>query len=181
LPSTPPTATRTTCAAWLRLSEGAYQPAAATSRPRSRHPGSFGNPHLGTAGGDLAALYYAGVAYQKMGDDAARSARSRASSTCARQLADRQQGRAVAVRWQAENFRARAQARLGLPASEPARLPGGDESTYFVQTPACTPWRGGATSAQELARGEALGSESGAMCSTTPTSSRSWATGSSSA
>lgn len=144
---------------WLYLSEGSYRPAATDLEAAFKNtPRSFGNPHLGTAGGDLAALYYAGVVYQKLGDDAeAERAFTHLVDLC-RQLVDRQAGRAAAVRWQAENFRARAQARLGLPASEPAHLPGGDESTYFVQSARLHAVEGRRDQAlKELAQGEALG------------------------
>lgn len=144
---------------WLHLAEGDYRSAASDLEAAFRNtPGSFGDPHLGTAGGDLAALYYAGVAYQKLGDDAAaQRALTRLVDLC-RRLVDQPEGRGEAVRWQAENFRARAQARLGLPAAEPPRLPGGDESTYFVQTARLHAVQGRHDLAlKELAQGQALG------------------------
>lgn len=143
---------------WLRLAEGAYGPAASDLEAAFKNtPGAFGNPHLGTAGGDLAALYYAGVAYQKLGEDAAAEVVfTRLIDTC-RRLVERPQGRGEAARWQATNFRARAQARLGLAAKEPARLPG-DESTYFVQTARLHAVQGREEDAlRELAKGLALG------------------------
>jgi hypothetical protein len=142
----------------MRLAEGEYGAAASDLEAAFRNtPGAFGNPHLGTAGGDLAALYYAGVAYQMQGEDAAAEvAFTRLIDHC-RRLVERPQGRGEAARWQATNFRARAQARLGLPVDDPGRLPG-DESTYFVQTARLHAVQGrGNQALRELAKGLELG------------------------
>ena len=143
---------------WLRLADGTYEFAASDFEAAFKQtPGGFGNPHLGTVGGDLAALYYAGVAYQKLGNgDAAQTAFTRLIEHC-RRLRSQPPGRGEAALWQAANFAARAEARLGGIANEPAHLPG-DESTYLVQTARLHAVQGRRDLAlHELARGLALG------------------------
>jgi hypothetical protein len=97
------------------------------------------------------------VAYQKLGNgDAAQTTFTRLIEHC-RRLRDQPQGRGEAAAWQAANFAARAKARLGGIAAEPARLPG-DESTYLVQTARLHAVQGrGDLALRELAQGLALG------------------------
>jgi DNA-binding winged helix-turn-helix (wHTH) protein/tetratricopeptide (TPR) repeat protein/TolB-like protein len=118
---------------WLRLADGhAAEAAERLLLAFERTPRAFGYPHVGVVGGDLAALYYAGVAWDKAGEPGrAHAAFTRLVEHC-RGLEARL-GEASSARWQAENFLARAEARLGRPVAEPARL-AGDDTTYFVQT-----------------------------------------------
>jgi hypothetical protein len=107
--------------------------------------------------GDLAALYYAGVAYLRAGlATEAISAFERVSDLCRRLLASRQQlGEAGA--WQAESFLARAEARLGVSVDEPQLLKG-DDSTYLVQSARLHAVQGRRELAlSQLARGLGLG------------------------
>lgn len=54
---------------WLRFARQDYSGAAASLEAAfERTPPAFGYPYLGQVGGDLAALYYAGVALQKLGE-----------------------------------------------------------------------------------------------------------------
>ena len=119
---------------WLRLAAGDPQGAAKHLEAAfERTPASFGHPHYGTVSGDLAALYYSGVAYLRAGlADEAIAAFERLSEVC-RSLIARRNELGEAGAWQAENFLARAQARLGLSVTEPHRL-AGDDSTYLVQS-----------------------------------------------
>jgi tetratricopeptide (TPR) repeat protein/TolB-like protein len=120
---------------WLRLARRDYASAAsALETAFERTAPAFGYAHVGTAGGDLAALYYAGVAYQKLGrKDRAEGVLRRLMEHCQRIQASGGGEKGDAARWQAANFLARAAARLGVPAPEPGRLQG-DDTTYFVQS-----------------------------------------------
>jgi tetratricopeptide (TPR) repeat protein len=143
---------------WILLASGDPQAAARHFEAAfERTPVSFGHPHTGTVSGDLAALYYAGVAYLRAGlATEAISAFERLSDLCHRLLASRQQlGEAGA--WQAESFLARAEARLGVSVDEP-RLLKGDDSTYLVQSARLHAVQGRRELAlSQLARGLALG------------------------
>jgi tetratricopeptide (TPR) repeat protein len=119
---------------WLRLAAGDYTAAASSLETAfQKTPRSFGNPHQGNVDGDVAALYYAGVAYQKLG-------RKAEAAEAFRRLLERcrkpSEGGALSPdsqQWQAQNYVARADARLGLTAEEPPRL-SEDDTTYFVQS-----------------------------------------------
>jgi tetratricopeptide (TPR) repeat protein/TolB-like protein len=107
---------------WLRLTAGNYDGAASDLRGASeRTPIGFGSPDTGVIKGDLAALYYEGVAHQKAGRPAAAHAVWRELIARARDA-----GRGVAVnpvvRWQADYLVAIGSARLGLPVTMPDRL-----------------------------------------------------------
>jgi tetratricopeptide (TPR) repeat protein len=143
---------------WLRLTGGdALGAAKQLEAAFERTPASFGHPHMGTVSGDLAALYYSGVAYLKAGlADEAIVAFERVSEVC-RNLLARRHELGEAGTWQAENFLARARARLGLSVAEPHKL-AGDESTYLVQSARLHAVQGNRTLAlRQLGQGLALG------------------------
>jgi len=144
---------------WLQMARRNHRAAAASLETAfERTPRTFGSPHQGLVGGDLAALYYAGVAYQKAGQhERALRVLQRVIEAC-RRLQQSAEGDAKgAAEWQAANFLARASARLGLPAPEPPRLQG-DDTTYFVQTARLHAVQGKRDLALgELAQGLALG------------------------
>jgi DNA-binding winged helix-turn-helix (wHTH) protein/tetratricopeptide (TPR) repeat protein/TolB-like protein len=144
---------------WIRLAAGDYEPAAESLEAAYRKtPAQFGRAHQGLFGGDLAALYYAGVAYLKAGraDRAARTFR-RVVDHCQRVEHTLKDQAGSAARWQAANFMGRARARLGDAAPEPPRLVD-DDTTYFVQSARLHAVRGQSDLAlSELAQGLALG------------------------
>ena len=144
---------------WLRLAERDYRAAAdSLLRAFERTPSQFGNPHLGTANGDLAALYYSGVARLGLGDrEGARAVFERLLALCRRlEQASAEKG-GEAGPWQAASYHARAAARLGQPAPEPPRLQG-DDTTFFVQSARLHAVQGRQEQAlRELAQGLALG------------------------
>jgi tetratricopeptide (TPR) repeat protein len=120
---------------WMRVAQKDYTSGAASlERAFETTPPQFGRVHQGMLGGDIAALYYAGVAWQKAGQhDRAKSAFARMIEHCRRLVRQTDDETGPAARWQAANFIGRAQARLGAAAPEPPRLPE-DDSTYFVQS-----------------------------------------------
>ncbi len=135
---------------WLQLAAGAHAAAARSlATAFEKTPPDFGNPYQGLVNGDLAALYYAGVAWQKAGRrQEAQAAFERLIESC-RVFESQAPHTRSAAAWQAANFRARAAARLGRAAPEPQRLEG-DDTTWYVQ--------GRRQQAlEELARGLALG------------------------
>lgn len=143
---------------WLALAQGQWREAAeALERAFERTPRSFGNPYQGVAGADLAALYYAAVARQKLGETrAAAKSFGRLAETC-RKVLDQATSEDVAARWQARSFLARAAARQKAPVTEPPRLEG-DDATYFVQTARLHALQGRREHAlRELAQGLSLG------------------------
>ncbi len=118
---------------WLLLRRSQWEAAATSLEAAFQHtaPG-FGSAHHGLFSGDVPALYYAGVARQKLGQArAAAAALRRVQAICRASLATPETP--ALVRWQAENFLARAAARLGEAVPEPSRLPG-DEGTDHVQS-----------------------------------------------
>jgi DNA-binding winged helix-turn-helix (wHTH) protein/tetratricopeptide (TPR) repeat protein/TolB-like protein len=143
---------------WLAL--GANQLGQAASdleRAFERTPRHFGNPYQGVVGGDLAALYYAGVVRKKQGALAeSRADFARLADAC-RKVQLHTSADDVAGRWQAESFLARVAARQGGPVQEPSRLQG-DDATYFVQSARLHALEGQRERAlRELAQGLALG------------------------
>ena len=145
--------------AWLRLAAGESAAAAADFETAwEKTPRAFGAPHQGLVQGDLAALYYAGVAWAKAGQGARSKATfERLLAQC--QLIETQPGAdpAGSPFWQAANFRARALARLGRAVVEPPRLQG-DDTTYYVQSARLSAVEGrGPQALQALAQGLALG------------------------
>lgn len=144
---------------WLRLAGGQPAEAAADFEAAwDRTPRAFGAPHQGLVQGDLAALYYAGVAREKAGQKArARATYERLLAQC--RLIEAQPGAdpAESPFWQAASFRARALARLGRAVIEPPRLKG-DDTTYFVQSARLLAVSGqGRPALEALSRGLALG------------------------
>jgi DNA-binding winged helix-turn-helix (wHTH) protein/tetratricopeptide (TPR) repeat protein/TolB-like protein len=143
---------------WLQLAAGDYADAARSLETAfEKTPPDFGNPYQGLVNGDLAALYYAGVAYQKLARPReAQATFERLIERC--RLYEQRGGQSVnAAAWQAASFRARAAARLGRPAPEPVRLQG-DDTTWYVQSARLHAVRGQREQAlRELARGLALG------------------------
>jgi DNA-binding winged helix-turn-helix (wHTH) protein/tetratricopeptide (TPR) repeat protein len=142
---------------WIRLAEKDYVRAAESLEAAyQKTPAQFGRAHQGLFGGDLAALYYAGVAYQKAGNA------ERATLTFRRVLDHCQRVEHTlkddaAARWQAANFVGRARARLGDTAPEPPRL-ADDDTTYYVQSARLHAVQGRSELAlRELAQGLALG------------------------
>ena len=118
---------------WLQMARGDL-PAAAASLATAfeRTPRSFGTPHHGLVNGDLAALYYAGVAQQKLGQKDAAARTFEALAAHCRKLQQARQSAGVAADWQVASFLSKVDARMGRPAAELPRLPG-DDLTYFVQ------------------------------------------------
>jgi hypothetical protein len=108
--------------------------------------------------GDLAALYYAGVAFQKLGRDKEASAAFERVIALSREAEARLPASlGPSMRWQASSFRARASARLGHRAVDPGRL-AGDDTTFFVQSARLHAVQGRRELAlEELAKGLALG------------------------
>jgi tetratricopeptide (TPR) repeat protein len=119
---------------WIQMAEGQSSRAAENLElAYAKTPPLYGRTYQGHLGGDLAALYYAGVAWQKAGEkERATATLERVVEHC-RKLAKIGEGPGPAALWQAANFLARAQMRLGVPASEPPRLPE-DDTTYFIQS-----------------------------------------------
>ncbi len=107
---------------WLRLTSGDDEGAAADLRLAfERTPHGFGLPETGVIRGDLAALYYAGVAQQRAGraDQAAAAWRE----LVARSREALRGGVAnPVVRWQAEYLVALGLGRLGEPVTLPGHL-----------------------------------------------------------
>jgi DNA-binding winged helix-turn-helix (wHTH) protein/tetratricopeptide (TPR) repeat protein len=124
---------------WLSLADGANAAAAADLEMAFRHTRRtlFGEAHHGFIGvdsGDLAALYYAGVAHQRLGHRArAASALRRVIETCQRVRATGQVPRGSLPEWEATYLEAIAAARLGesRPELPPLR---GDDATFFLQS-----------------------------------------------
>jgi DNA-binding winged helix-turn-helix (wHTH) protein/tetratricopeptide (TPR) repeat protein/TolB-like protein len=144
---------------WIRLAASDYGPAAESLEAAYRKtPAQFGRAHQGLLGGDLAALYYAGVAYLKAGRaDRAAQTFGRVADHCQRMEHTLKDQAGSAARWQAANFRGRARARLGGAAPEPPRL-ADDDTTYFVQSARLHAVQGQSDLAlSELAQGLALG------------------------
>jgi DNA-binding winged helix-turn-helix (wHTH) protein/tetratricopeptide (TPR) repeat protein/TolB-like protein len=143
---------------WLLLAAGEHVAAARSLEMAfDKTPPDFGNPYQGLVNGDLAALYYAGVAWQKAGRAReARAAFERLIASAGVQAPAGAHARNAAA-WQAHNFRARALARLGQKTPEPERLEG-DDTTWYVQSARLHAVQGQLQRAlDELARGLALG------------------------
>jgi adenylate cyclase len=144
---------------WLRLARGQHAAAAEDLRLAfERTPRAFGRAQHGLVNGDLAALYYSGVAWLEAGDKRqGTQVLERLIAHCQRLQKQRAGHAGPAPDWQLANFLARAHARLGRPATEPARL-AGDDTTYFVQTARLHAVQGRREQAlNELAQGLALG------------------------
>lgn len=144
---------------WLELAAGQAAGAAADFETAwEKTPRTFGAPHQGLVQGDLAALYYAGVAWAKAGQrDRSTAAFERLLTQC--RLVEAQPGAdpAASPFWQAASFRARALSRLGRTVVEPPRLQG-DDTTYFVQSARLLAVSGqGPQALKALAQGLALG------------------------
>jgi tetratricopeptide (TPR) repeat protein len=143
---------------WLALGSSQLERAAEDlERAFERTSRHFGNPYQGVVGGDLAALYYAGVVRQKQGATAeSRSDFARLADAC-RKVQQHTSADDVAGRWQAQSFLARIAARQAAPVKEPPRLEG-DDATYFVQSARLHALEGQRERAlRELAQGLALG------------------------
>jgi DNA-binding winged helix-turn-helix (wHTH) protein/tetratricopeptide (TPR) repeat protein len=144
---------------WIQMAQGDHSRAAENLETAyEKTPPQYGRTYHGHLGGDLAALYYAGVAWQKAGLPArAKAALGRVVDHCRtleRYLGDEP---GAAARWQAANFLGRARARLGRAVSEPPRLRD-DDTTYFVQSARLDALRGRKDVAlRKLAQGLALG------------------------
>jgi tetratricopeptide (TPR) repeat protein len=144
---------------WLRLAQGQHAAAAEDFRLAfERTPRAFGSAHHGLVNGDLAALYYSGVAWLEAGDrKKAGQVLERLIAHCQRLQSQRAGQAGQAPDWQLANYLARAHARLGQPVVEPARL-AGDDTTYFVQTARLHAVQGHREQAlKELSQGLALG------------------------
>lgn len=143
---------------WLLLADGRYVAAAdSLQKAFTRTPRTFGQQHQGVVGADMAALYYAGVAYQLNGEwEKGEPLLVNLIDYCReQQLLAVNDGSARA--WQIANFRARAEARLGRKVPDPPRLVG-DDTTYFVQTARLHAVQGRVQDAlRELGQGLALG------------------------
>jgi DNA-binding winged helix-turn-helix (wHTH) protein/tetratricopeptide (TPR) repeat protein/TolB-like protein len=143
---------------WLLLAESRYVAAAdSLQKAFTRTPRTFGQQHQGVVGADMAALYYAGVAYQLNGEwEKGEPLLVNLIDYCReQQMLTVNDGSARA--WQIANFRARAEARLGYKTPEPPRLVG-DDTTYFVQTARLHAVQGRTQDAlRELAQGLSLG------------------------
>lgn len=144
---------------WMELAAGSYGAAAASLVTAfEQTPHGFGSAHTGLVNGDLAALYYAGVAYQKRGEwEKGEPLLERLIAHCRRLQQLPGEGEGTAAAWQAASFIARGRARLGLKVVEPPRLEG-DDTTYFVQSARLHAVQGRKEEAlRELAQGIALG------------------------
>jgi tetratricopeptide (TPR) repeat protein len=144
---------------WLQLAGGDAGGAAdSLLMAFEQTPHSFGSAHQGLVNGDLAALYYAAVAYQQRGEwEKGEPLLERLIAHCQRLRQLPGYDASTGAAWQAANFTARARARLGMPAEEPPRLEG-DDTTYFVQTARLHAVQGRKEEAlRELAQGIALG------------------------
>lgn len=144
---------------WLRLARGDHAAAAEDLRQAfERTHRTFGSAHHGLVHGDLAALYYSGVAWLEAGDrQRAADVLVRVAAHCERLQRYGTGGDGPAPDWQLANFLARVRARLGQRAPEPPRL-AGDDTTYFVQTARLHAVQGRREEAMtELAQGLALG------------------------
>jgi DNA-binding winged helix-turn-helix (wHTH) protein/tetratricopeptide (TPR) repeat protein/TolB-like protein len=144
---------------WMRLAQGEYATAAHDLETAfDRTPRDFGDTHVGAVSGDVAALYYSGVADLKLGHRAdAFAAFDRVTALCRKVLLRGEGERGAAAAWQAANFLARAAARQGKDAPEPPRLVG-DDTTYFVQSARLHAVQGRKAEAlRELGQGLALG------------------------
>jgi tetratricopeptide (TPR) repeat protein len=143
---------------WLLLAEGRYVAASdSLQKAFTRTPRTFGQQHQGVVGADMAALYYAGVAYQLNGEwEKGEPLLVNLIDYCReQQMLTVNDGGARG--WQIANFRARAEARLGYKTTEPPRLVG-DDTTYFVQTARLHAVQGRKQDAlRELAQGLSLG------------------------
>jgi tetratricopeptide (TPR) repeat protein len=144
---------------WLRLAAGDYAGAAGdlvTAFEQTPH--RFGSVHQGLVNGDMAALYYAGVAHQKDGKwEKGEPLLERLIAHCRRLQQLSGHDASTAASWQAASFIARARARLGQKVSDPPRLEG-DDTTYFVQSARLHAVQGRREDAlRELAQGIALG------------------------
>jgi DNA-binding winged helix-turn-helix (wHTH) protein/tetratricopeptide (TPR) repeat protein len=140
---------------WLALARKDYTAAARDFETAfEKTPRTFGYTNLGTVSGDLAALYYAGVASQRLGMG---DADLRRLVDLCETLGKGRREEADAALWQIANFRARAAARLGEEAPEPPPLQG-DDTTYFVQSARLHAVQGKKAQAlKELSKGLALG------------------------
>ncbi len=144
---------------WIGLARKDYASAAQSFETAfERTPRGFGSPHQGLVSGDLGALYYSGVAYQKAGRPERATAAFRTLMEHCRKVVDHPSVEAgSAPHWQAASYLARAAARLGVPATEPPRLEG-DDATYYVQSARLHAVQGRRDQAlKELARGLAMG------------------------
>jgi DNA-binding winged helix-turn-helix (wHTH) protein/tetratricopeptide (TPR) repeat protein/TolB-like protein len=144
---------------WIQMAQGDYARAAENlEKAYAKTSPQYGRTYQGHLGGDLAALYYAGVAWQKAGRlERARAALGGVVDHCSRLERHLGEEPGPAARWQAANFLARAKVRLGVAASEPPRLPE-DETTYFVQSARLDALQGRREVAlRKLAQGLALG------------------------
>jgi tetratricopeptide (TPR) repeat protein len=145
---------------WMRMAKGDYANAALSlEKAFEKTPAQFGRVHEGALGGDVAALYYAGVAWQKAGEaKRAKAVFDHVVDHCQRFARDSGgDDSGPAVRWQAANFIGRSRARLGVTSQDPGRLPE-DDSTYFVQSARLHAVQGKKDVAlRELGQGLALG------------------------
>jgi tetratricopeptide (TPR) repeat protein len=143
---------------WLELAAGKPAAASRSLEAAFEHtPHSFGSAHQGQVRGDLAALYYAGVAAQRAGDQQRALALFTRLIALGRYAPPDAAAATTILGWQAANFCARASARLGRTTAEPPALHG-DDSTFFVQSARLHSVAGRRAQAlQELARGLALG------------------------
>lgn len=118
---------------WLRLTNGDYDGASVDLRQAfERTPHGFGAPETGVIRGDLAALYYAGVAHQKAGRAQAAEAAWRELVTRSRQALRGEVANPI-VRWQAEYLVALGLGRLGEPITLPARLEEDDGQSLLAE------------------------------------------------
>jgi tetratricopeptide (TPR) repeat protein len=144
---------------WIELAQKNHVRAAENlERAYERTSAQYGRTYQGHLGGDLAALYYAGVAWAKAGrPSSARAVLGRVTEHCRKLERHVGDDPGPAARWQAANFLARAQVRLGRKAVSPPRLPE-DETTYFIQAARLDALEGRKSVALgKLAQGLALG------------------------
>jgi tetratricopeptide (TPR) repeat protein len=145
---------------WLALTSGRYAAAALhMRRAYELTPSGFGAPQQLVASGDLAALYYAGVAEAAAGRrDSAMAAWREVVAQCERALAPNRSTRRHPVeRWATEQALVLSLARLGEPRPDPAPL-ANDEITTLLQAAKLHAVLGRADLAlDELRRGVALG------------------------
>lgn len=144
---------------WMEMAAGDDAGAAADlQKAFELTPQGFGATNHGLVNGDLAALYYSGVAYLKAGQhERGRRTLEGLVAHCKRLQQQRGGEPLPAPDWQTANFTARALARLGKEVAEPPHLIG-DDTTFFVQTARLHAVQGRRDEAlRELAQGLALG------------------------
>ena len=160
---------------WLLLADGRYVAAAdSLQKAFTRTPRTFGQQHQGVVGADMAALYYAGVAFQLNGEwEKGEPLLVNLIDYCReQQMLTVNDGGARG--WQIANFRARAEARLGRKSAPTRRASSATTPPTSCRRRACTRSRAASrTRCASWPRGSRSATASCSTSATTRTSSRS--------